>query len=93
MELKAYRVLVRGIVTGVGFRYSARREAARLGELQGYVRNADMRTVECVVQGPETEVNAMLAWLRHGPPAAEVTSCDVQPIAVAPDLPPFGIAH
>ncbi|OGV68408.1 MAG: hypothetical protein A3K19_05215 [Lentisphaerae bacterium RIFOXYB12_FULL_65_16] len=91
--MKAYRVLVRGVVTGVGFRYSARREAAHHEDLQGYVRNADMSTVECVVQGTETDVNAMLAWLRHGPSSARVTSCDIEPLAVDPERPAFGITH
>jgi acylphosphatase len=55
------------------------------------VQNADMRTVERVVQGAEADANAMLAWLRHGPPSE--TSYGALPIAVAPALPPFGIAR
>ena len=93
MNQVAYRVRVRGIVTGVGFRYSALHEAARYPGLQGYVRNADSQTVECVVQGEERAVSAMLAWLPHGPPSADVTECEATPVTVDPRLPPFRITR
>ena len=90
-EPAAYHVLVEGRVTGVGFRYSALREAERIGGIQGYIRNRDDRTVEAVVQGPPENVTRMLAWLRRGPPSAVVTRCTVNEIPVSPDLPPFRI--
>lgn len=71
------RVVVRGRVQGVGFRWSATDEAGRLG-LAGWVENRDDGTVEAVVEGEESAVEAMLAWLRHGPRAAHVTGIDVQ---------------
>gem|GEM_PF-901011 len=89
----AYRVTVAGRVTGVGFRYSAVRQAAHHEGLRGSVRNADSRTVECVVQGPATAVNAMLAWLRHGPASARVLDCRIQEIPVDPDRRPFHIEY
>jgi acylphosphatase len=71
------RVVVRGRVQGVGFRWSATDEADRLG-LAGWVENRDDGTVEAVVEGEESAVEAMLAWLRHGPRTARVTGVDVQ---------------
>lgn len=71
------RVVVRGRVQGVGFRWSATDEAERLG-LAGWVENRDDGTVEAVVEGEEPAVEAMLAWLRHGPRTARVTGVDVQ---------------
>jgi acylphosphatase len=71
------RVVVRGRVQGVGFRWSATDEAERLG-LAGWVENRDDGTVEAVVEGEESAVEAMLAWLRHGPRTARVTGVDVQ---------------
>lgn len=82
MTTIARRILVSGTVTGVGFRYSARREAQACPGLQGYVRNASQRQVECVLQGESRDVEAMTAWLRHGPPGARVVDMSVIEIPV-----------
>lgn len=65
-----------GGVQGVGFRYSARLEADRLG-VAGWVRNRPDGTVEAEVEGDEASVQAMLEWLAHGPPGAAVLRTDV----------------
>ncbi len=93
METMACRVRVQGRVTGVGFRFSALREADRIGGLAGYVRNVGPRTVECVVQGPPERVAAMVAWLRRGPPSAVVLNVQVTDLPVSPDLPPFHMMY
>jgi acylphosphatase len=88
-----YKAVIRGRVTGVGFRFSAIREAQRYNHIFGRIRNVDDRTVECVVQGPEDEVREFLRWLRQGPEAARVESCDISPIEGNPQLPPFTIGY
>lgn len=70
------RLLVHGVVQGVGFRYAMQREAIRLG-LVGWVRNRRDGTVEAVVSGPESAVQAIIAWAHRGPPAARVESVAV----------------
>ncbi len=85
-------VRVEGMVTGVGFRYSTLRRAAPYMDLRGHVRNVDSRTVECVLQGREQDVEEMIAWLRQGPPSARVLTCHVAEIPVAPSRPLFGVA-
>ena len=77
------RVIVHGGVQGVGFRYTARLQADRLG-VAGWVRNRADGTVEAEVEGDEASVQAMLAWLAEGPPGAVVRSTDVS------DAPPTG---
>lgn len=67
------RLLIRGVVQGVGFRYAMQREAIRLG-LTGWVRNRRDGTVEAVVSGQEGAVQAMIAWAHRGPPSARVES-------------------
>lgn len=70
------RMIVGGRVQGVFFRVECRREARALG-LAGWVRNRADGTVEAVFEGPEAQVEAMAAWMRHGPPHAEVDRVEV----------------
>lgn len=68
---------VRGVVQGVSFRWYTAREADRLGVV-GWVRNAPDGTVRLEVQGPEADVETLVAWLQHGPPAARVAGVEVE---------------
>jgi acylphosphatase len=77
-ETVRYGVVVHGLVQGVWFRESCRRQASALG-LSGWVRNRADGTVEAHFEGAEQTVAQAVAWCRHGPPAAEVTRVDVTP--------------
>jgi acylphosphatase len=70
-EAGSFHAFVRGRVQGVGFRYSAVREARRVG-VRGMVRNCEDGSVEVVAEGPEGSLAEFLAWLRRGPPGAHV---------------------
>jgi acylphosphatase len=70
------RLVVRGMVQGVGFRWSMAREADRR-DARGWVRNRDDGAVEAVVEGDEGTVDALVAWARRGPAGAAVTDVDV----------------
>jgi acylphosphatase len=61
----------------VGFRYSAFREAARLG-LTGWVRNTPDRDVEIWAEGSPEDLALFLRWLHQGPPRARVDTVDVE---------------
>ncbi len=63
----AYKVSIRGRVTGVGFRYSTFIKSSEFPSLKGYVSNVAHGEVEVFVQGEEEEVDQMLAWLKEGP--------------------------
>ncbi len=67
------RVLVEGLVQGVGYRHFAYHTARRL-KLSGWVRNRADGTVEALLSGPPDAVEAMLAELRRGPRGAQVRS-------------------
>ncbi|VCU68431.1 Acylphosphatase [Pigmentiphaga humi] len=64
-------VRVTGRVQGVGYRISTVRRAHLVG-VGGWVRNNEDGSVEALVQGTPEQVDAMLEWLRQGPPAAQV---------------------
>ena len=76
MSVVCRHVLVSGRVQGVGFRWYAREKAQELG-LAGSVANLPDGRVEAWIEGESGAVEAMLAWLRHGPPAARVTNLEV----------------
>ena len=91
-DRKRVRAIVRGLVQGVSFRAATRREAARLG-LSGWVRNQPDGSVRLEAQGAAAQVDALVAWCRQGPPAAEVASVDVEPSAVVDDERDFSIRY
>ena len=74
----ARKLTISGRVQGVGFRYALADEA-RARKLGGWVRNRRDGTVEAVIAGPEIDVEALVAWARHGPSAARVSRVLVEP--------------
>ena len=70
------RVIVRGRVQGVAFRAHTA-DAARRAGLAGWVRNLPDGSVEAAFEGASGAVDALLACVRRGPPAARVTGVEV----------------
>jgi len=70
------RVVVHGLVQGVFFRDTCRREAWAAG-VSGWVRNRADGTVEAVFEGPADAVGMLVDWSREGPPYARVDKVDV----------------
>lgn len=70
-ERAALRLNVYGRVQGVSYRANAQTEALRL-ELQGWVRNRHDGSVEALVIGPRSRVDAFVEWARKGPSGARV---------------------
>ena len=66
------RIVVRGRVQGVGFRYAAVAEARRLG-LDGWARNTPDGNVEILADGSPAAVGEFIGWCRQGPPMARVS--------------------
>jgi acylphosphatase len=69
-------LIIGGRVQGVGYRDALCAEAQRLG-VTGWVRNRRDGSVEALLQGRASDVEAAIAWARHGPPAARVTEVTV----------------
>ncbi len=79
MTHRQFRATVRGRVQGVYFRASTVEKARSLG-LTGSARNRSDGAVEVIARGePDAldALDALLAYLHEGPPAAEVTSVEV----------------
>ena len=71
MKPFAAHVLVSGRVQGVFFRQSTQARARDLG-LGGFVRNLPDGRVEALFVGEEAAVEAAIAYVGQGPPAAAV---------------------
>ncbi|KQR46357.1 acylphosphatase [Frigoribacterium sp. CFBP 8754] len=74
------RAVVRGLVQGVGFRFSTEGEADRLG-VAGFVRNLPDGTVETEAEGTPEAVGQLLEWLTEGPQGSRVDGVDVSELS------------
>ena len=72
----ALRAVVRGRVQGVGFREFVLNRARFLA-VSGYVRNLpDGRSLEVIAEGPRSDLEQLLAYLREGPRMSRVDAID-----------------
>jgi acylphosphatase len=78
------RLVISGLVQGVGFRVSVANEAKRAGVV-GSVRNLEDGRVEAVLQGPMKAVQQIEEWCRHGPAFARVREIEVTDERLAMD--------
>jgi acylphosphatase len=78
MAKSRVKVIVKGIVQGVNFRYYSQRQAAKFN-ITGWVKNLPDGSVAAVFEGDEQDVEAMVQWCRRGPPSAHVTELIAQP--------------
>ncbi|TQJ31204.1 acylphosphatase [Microbacterium sp. SLBN-146] len=78
--MKRVHVVVRGVVQGVGYRYTLRLVADEAG-VAGWVRNLRDGSVEAELEGTAAEVDEVLAWMAEGPPGARVDSASVSDAA------------
>jgi protein-L-isoaspartate(D-aspartate) O-methyltransferase len=90
LDVKSVDVRVEGVVQGVYYRATARREGALRG-LRGWVRNEPDGSVTLHLQGDTTAVDAMLDWCRLGPPAAQVARLTVVDVPADESLRDFEV--
>lgn len=74
-EMLELHAKIHGRVQGVGFRYFVVEKALGLG-LRGYARNTSEGSVEVLAQGPRPTLERLLAIMRRGPSAAEVSTIE-----------------
>jgi acylphosphatase len=87
------RILVRGRVQGVGFRWFARDVAEAMG-IAGTVRNLrDGRTVEVIAEASPELMARYVEALRSGPPGSYVAGLEEEDIAVDGAFDGFQIIH
>jgi len=75
-DLSRVRIVVTGVVQGVGYRYFAMQLARDYG-LAGWVRNREDGSVEVEAEGEEIILRSYMKDLRIGPRQADVTAIEV----------------
>ena len=73
MNSVSAKILIKGLVQGVGYRYYAQQAASSLG-LKGFVRNLWDGDVEVVVEGDKTVIEELIDNLKIGPSSGRVTN-------------------
>ena len=76
-ERAAARILVKGLVQGVGYRYFTIQTARGLG-LTGWVMNRPDGSVEVEAEGEKTRITALIEELKVGPRWSQVKDVRVE---------------
>lgn len=76
METVTKSLSIRGRVQGVGFRYSMKSQAEKIG-VTGWVKNRADGSVEALVQGSREQVKEIIDWAHQGPEGARVDHVDI----------------
>jgi len=81
-EKLRYEIRVTGRVQGVGFRWSAVKEAQNRN-ITGYVKNLPDGSVYIEAEGGKEQLNSFIEWCRKGPESSSVESVNADPLAPA----------
>ena len=88
----ARRFLIDGTVQGVGYRFFAKRAAAR-HQIKGTVKNLPDGSVEVIAEGDRDDMDEFKKDLATGSMFSEVTSLDETDITVSGRFSEFRIDH
>ncbi len=75
--IRSYRIVVKGKVQGVGYRFNAQAMAHKY-DLTGFVRNQHDGSVLMAAEGQEDNINKFIEWCYVGPRLAEVTEVNAE---------------
>lgn len=81
MEKKAFRLIIKGLVQGVGFRISMRK-IALANQVYGWVRNRQDGSVEAWVEGDPQNLDRVIEWTKRGPMGARVSHVEIIEVPV-----------
>lgn len=90
-EFKRYRVVITGLVQGVGFRYFVQERAESLG-VTGWVRNLRDGRVEAEIEGENDHINMLIDAMREGPTFSHVEKVTSFPLSGSKQYTDFRVA-
>ena len=76
-DLRRAKIIVTGLVQGVGYRYFVMRHADSLN-LNGYTQNLFNGEVLTEIEGDFGLINELIKQLKIGPMKGDVTNCSVE---------------
>ena len=77
--MKSVRLIISGLVQGVGFRSWLQHQADLL-QLTGWVKNRPDGAVEALVTGEERTINEIIDLCREGPPGTTVQAIKIDEV-------------
>lgn len=86
------RIRIEGLVQGVFYRYTTQQKAQEL-RVNGWTRNCWDGSVECLLEGEQDKVDALIEWCHQGPPGARVEKVTTQWEEYTGDLRGFSIKY
>lgn len=90
MPENAVRIIISGLVQGVGYRYFIYRQANSLG-LTGYTRNLPTGQVEIITLGEKGLIDDLVRAARVGPSYASVSDVQLEEIELPESFNKFEI--
>jgi acylphosphatase len=75
--IRSYKIIVKGKVQGVGYRFNAQ-AAAHKYDLTGFARNLPDKSVLIHAEGKEENINRFIEWCYVGPRLAEVSEVNAE---------------
>ncbi|WP_257842568.1 acylphosphatase [Helicobacter sp. 13S00477-4] len=79
MNIKTIKIIIKGVVQGVGYRKFCKAIADELG-IKGNVKNLSDGSVEAYAQGDESVLNDFIKSLKMGPNRAQIQSVEFEDI-------------
>lgn len=77
IQNKTVKIIISGVVQGVGYRYFIARIADYLG-IKGYVKNLFNGNVEILASGRKEFLEELIKKAKIGPPRSAVKSCQIE---------------
>ena len=90
--MRRVRLIVKGRVQGVFFRYNTRKMAERLG-LKGWVKNKIDGTVEILAEGSDDKINDLIGWCKKGPIGSRVETVGIKTEKYKGEFKDFSIVY
>jgi acylphosphatase len=75
--IRSYRIIVKGKVQGVGYRFNAQAQAHKY-DLTGFVKNEHDKSVLIHAEGKEENINKFIEWCYVGPRRSDVTEVNAE---------------
>ena len=93
MKKIAYKIIYRGDVQGVGFRFTVIRFANAFDSITGFVKNLPDGSVELLAEGLENEVECLLEDIVSGPHSGHIKSVSSNIVPVSNNFHNFSVSY